>query len=575
MRKKVIITLIAILVILSIVIIFIIQIDKSKINVLRDKSLSVKNDLDIPNLIPFQKNNKWGFYNRSKTIVVEPKYEWVKFPHWSDYSDKYLVVKHNGLWGVINKSGEKIVPFIYDELEFVENVTGQFIAQKGDYFGVIDSLNDILFPFKFNKIEGVGKNFIVGEKTLNGTLYSLLDSDGRKILTDFYDFDGFNNRNKDDLFIVSKIVKADKNYIPWNETRRVLGCVDIKGNVIVPLKYEKIEISGRYFIVSDYDKQKRGSVFNNSYGVCDNRGKVLIPLIYDRIEHFIKVGKGVFVCYKNPKVKIVDSLNQTIIPYRYNYIYNINHKNNDIYIFAMEGYLNGLLNLNGEVTVPFDYTSLLDPYNIGLIAAKKSMKAGFIDYNNNIVIPFEYEDVNPFSEGLALVKKISADYIKGNLRIEGKVNYDVNWFSDYVGQGKLYTSNEFEKEMKNPINREEFYERIKKYDKRFGSLEEFELYMTLGDWRKKIPGKYGFIDTKNKVRINLIYDEAKDFKNGYAEVRINKNWGVINIDGKIVIPIKYEEINRSRFDRFKDLFGIYKNGEFIGYVDVNGAEYFN
>ena len=95
--------------------------------------------------------------------------------------------------------------------------------------------------------------------------------------------------------------------------------------------------------------------------------------------------------------------------------------------------------------------------------------------------------------------------------------------------------------------------------------------MTLGDWRKKIPGKYGFIDTKGKVRVKLIYDEAKDFKNGYAEVRINNKWGVINMDGKIVISIKYDELHRG--DTFKDLFTIYKKGEFISDLGIYNSEF--
>ena len=192
------------------------------------------------------------------------------------------MVRNNGLCGVINLSGEKIVPFIYDELDFIENGTNQFIAQKGEYFGVIDSSNRVIFPFKYIKIESVGKNFIVGEKMNNGTLYSLLDSNGRKILNNLYDEYYFSNdfqkRNPGNLFIVLKKIKADKHYFPWSETRSVLGCVDIKGNVIVPLKYEKIEISGKYFIVSDYNYQKRDGFYHNPEGVCDYKGKVLIPL---------------------------------------------------------------------------------------------------------------------------------------------------------------------------------------------------------------------------------------------------------------------------------------------------------
>lgn len=567
MKKKIIITLIASLLVLSIVIISIIQIENSKSNILRDESLSFKVDLDIPRLIPFQKDNNWGFYNRSKTIVIEPKYEWVKFPHYFYYSDKYFIVEYNGLWGVIDSLGEKIVPFIYDDLDFIENSSDKFIAQKGDDFGIINLSNEVLIPFRFKELSMWGKYFFAEDKKNYG--YLLLNNKGGKVLDNLY---YWQDKTQDRIFIITKEIKATKNYLPWRETKQVLGCVGIGGNIVLPLKYTGVEINDRFFIVSDYDPQKITKVHNELYGVCDKNGIEIIPIIYDRVNYYKKAGKTVFACYKENKVKVVDSLNQTIIPYRYNYIYNIINKNNNIYIFAMNNYLYGVLNLEGEVTVPFEYTSLVDRKNTGIIAAKKNMKAGFIDYDNNILIPFEYEDVSPFSEGFALVKIISPDYIEGNLRVDGKSEASASEFSDYVGQGKLYTKDEFYNGMKNLVFRENFYEKIKNYDKRFGSFEEFDLCMTLGNWRKKIPGKYGFIDTKGKIRINLIYDEAKDFKDGYAEVCFNNKWGVINKNGKVVIPIKYSKISRTRY---KDLFEIYNYDKFIGYIDTNGVEYFN
>lgn len=544
MRNKVIITIIVISIVLVGVIIGLLQIEKPKINVSRDKSLSFKSNLNIPNLIAFQENNKWGFYSRSKTVVIEPKYDFVSLPHYFYYSNKYFIVKYNGLWGVIDSLENKIVPFIYDGLDFNENIFDQFIAQKGEDFGVIDFSNKVIIPFKFSKIESWGKYYFVEYKIQSE--YALLNNKGTKLFDNLYSWQ--------------------------NKTQRVLGCIDQNGKIVLPLRYAGVEIKDKFLIVSDYDPQKITEVNNKLFGVCDYKGRVLIPLVYDRVDYFKNAGKAVFACYEKNKVRIVDSLNQTIIPYRYNYIYNMTNRNNNIYIFAMNDYLYGVLNFQGEVTVPFEYTSLSDPQNTGMIAAKKNMKAGFVDDNNNVLVAFKYEDVSPFNEGLALVKKISPEYIEGNLRVEGKSEVSTHEFSDYVGQGKLYTENEFYSGMKNLPFREDFYEIIKDNDKRFGSFEEFDLCMTLGDWRKKIPGKYGYIDTEGKVRIDLIFDEAKNFKNGYAEVRIKNKWGVINKHGMVVIPVKYDEIQRSRY---KDLFEVYSNNKFIGYVNTNGVEYFD
>ncbi len=52
-------------------------------------------------------------------------------------------------------------------------------------------------------------------------------------------------------------------------------------------------------------------------------------------------------------------------------------------------------------------------------------------------------------------------------------------------------------------------------------------------------GKYGFLDSKNKLVIPLQYDYADDFKEGLASVAKNGKYGFIDENGKVVIPFRY------------------------------------
>lgn len=54
--------------------------------------------------------------------------------------------------------------------------------------------------------------------------------------------------------------------------------------------------------------------------------------------------------------------------------------------------------------------------------------------------------------------------------------------------------------------------------------------------------KYGFINLKNEVVIPAKFDEAKNFKNGLAAVKIGDLWGYINTNGEIVIQPKYRTV---------------------------------
>ncbi len=62
-----------------------------------------------------------------------------------------------------------------------------------------------------------------------------------------------------------------------------------------------------------------------------------------------------------------------------------------------------------------------------------------------------------------------------------------------------------------------------------------------GMTKVKYKGKYGFLNEKRQEVIAVQYLSADDFKNGLAKVSLNKKeYGYIDKQGKIIIPLKYE-----------------------------------
>ena len=84
-------------------------------------------------------------------------------------------------------------------------------------------------------------------------------------------------------------------------------------------------------------------------------------------------------------------------------------------------------------------------------------------------------------------------------------------------------------------------------------------------------GKWGYISLiTNEVIIPYQFEIAKTFKkNGFAEVKKNNSWGIINKQGKIIIPLKYDSIERSNFFP-KSGYLVELNGRF-GMIDINGS----
>lgn len=62
-------------------------------------------------LIPYHKNNKWGFIDSTHQIVIEPQYDFVRA-----FKNDVARVKSNGKWGLINMQGETVSPCKYDTI---------------------------------------------------------------------------------------------------------------------------------------------------------------------------------------------------------------------------------------------------------------------------------------------------------------------------------------------------------------------------------------------------------------------------------------------------------------------------
>lgn len=56
-------------------------------------------------------------------------------------------------------------------------------------------------------------------------------------------------------------------------------------------------------------------------------------------------------------------------------------------------------------------------------------------------------------------------------------------------------------------------------------------------------GKWGFCDSNGESVLSFIYEDAKDFTENRAAVKMNGRWGTINQTGRIITPFDYDEIS--------------------------------
>ena len=83
-------------------------------------------------LYPYKRDGKWGFLNSNFSNVISPQYDdlnnseegyaalyadrLINLREENKWNDDFYWVKHNGLWGCIDKKGKTLIPFKYEQI---------------------------------------------------------------------------------------------------------------------------------------------------------------------------------------------------------------------------------------------------------------------------------------------------------------------------------------------------------------------------------------------------------------------------------------------------------------------------
>ena len=78
--------------------------------------------------------------------------------------------------------------------------------------------------------------------------------------------------------------------------------------------------------------------------------------------------------------------------------------------------------------------------------------------------------------------------------------------------------------------------------------------------------KYGFVDESDNLVIDKIYDWASNFDDGYCVVENKDKRGIINKKGDIVIPLKYDNVQKIE-NHFKVTNNTWKPNEVVGLIN--------
>ena len=188
---------------------------------------------------------------------------------------------------------------------------------------------------------------------------------------------------------------------------------------------------------------------------------------------------------------------------------------------------------------------------------------GFVDKKGKLIVPLEYMDAIPFSEGYAYVMKegkrgyLSTKLDKSgtlemSISLNGKVGYN---FSEGLASisNEEYIVGFIDKNGKVVI------------DYRFDEPAEF----SEGKAKITLGGKFGFIDTLGNIIINVAYDEAKPFKNSRTFLAQNTagipKWALADEFGNKLTEYVFDSC-----EMFSQNYGLVKFEGSLGFINKNG-----
>ena len=313
-------------------------------------------------------------------LIVEPSLVFDDFPQ--DFREGLAIVQKNQKYGVINKKGNVVIPFTYD------NNTGfsdglAYINKDGKY-GFIDHNGNMIIPPIYDMVHSFSEGLA---QVCKDGKWGYIDKNGKEVIPFIYEggdqFTGFYSNFSEGL---ARVKKGGK-----------YGYIDKSGKEIIPIIYD--------FGCFPFEDGLAQVNKNGRTVYIDKNNDIVVTLDNYDNNHVSSFRDGLLIVYKNEKCGCIDKNGNVIVPLIYDEIWGFY---NGLACVIKDGKY-GFIDKNGNVVIDFKdsiWDDLDHSFTEGLSRVMKDGKTGFIDQYSNIVVPCIYDYASTwFNEGLAFVKK--------------------------------------------------------------------------------------------------------------------------------------------------------------------------
>lgn len=582
-------------------------------------------DQVIEGIIGYKNGKEWGIISVNNTRITEPQFTTLlpydKNNIIASVPDSY---KLNKLYGLINSSGKTIIDFKYNTIQkFGANLVVSKATKNDLFFGMINLKDELIVPLMYTSINRLNEHIIAFRD--RGQLLSVFDPAGKPLL----------NMPLDEVELFH-----DRFLLMSRNGKR--GLADLKGRTIAPLQFHS-------FLVNENDILMALPL--QKWDLLSADGNLQGSLEYEKV---VPVDTGYYKTNRLNYTFLIDTGGEEMFRIRNS---EINFLNDTLALFQFKNRY-GVIGYDGDTVVNPVYDSIIISGSRFFLNSRKSGQSGWkiADLYGVLLSSREYEKIYRIDE-LDLAVKINGfwgvidkygmdktfakydsiyakmnDYYLVDFYGEKGVIDDKGEWKIYPQKGEVYLlsngcyliSSYFQSRV---INRwgldtyisenylwpfdlgfieEDFEQHFGLMNQSFESLLPVEnsfvapivkdsvfLFKNQKGWGMidisgrvlfkddnrleqivgynedyigvRIDGNYGFIDIKGNLRIANRYEGIELFHEGLANVKILGKWGCVDKIENIVVQPYFDQIGA-----FKNGLAIAKKNNHFGIIGRNG-----
>ncbi len=520
----------------------------------------------IENVTGYRLNNHWGILNLKKEFITQATYESLVYAGAEYVIARKKINPSQTKAGCLNLRGEIKIPFQYDGISIHGLRAIVFNLNNASYhYGLTDLENRLVIPVVFKRIHPLGTLRYAVENEFGKI--ALYREDGRAI-TDFK-IDSIATFDKSRAIIYQKLNQ---------------GLLDRDGNILIEPAYQSIKLLDgdraqvlahhEWLLLTERNQIQRTVKaedlvpigdktiyrYSNKFGILDSAMHAVLPAQYDNIK---SIQQDQLLARKINKVGIIDSKNNVTIPFVYDSLRVEN--NNVLALRKTEGWFLtdrgqtfrsqknyqqienqqagiypaknndywGALNENGIEIIHCVFDSLLEISDIQIIVQFKN-QFGIISKTEDWLVPPQPYPLQLVNDSCYLQLQPQNKFLKN---FKGEVIYFTDntlhfkndvW-EEYLPDGTLKTL-DYQGRILSRVDPPQL-------DKLEEIFPEHE-----GMRGIKRDGKYGFIDSRGRLRIANRYDGIGEFHEGLAPVKLIGKWGFLNQQDQIIINPNFESV---------------------------------